>query len=102
MESYTFFLKAFLLLTEIAGGIGLIILFSYAGIMIYDEFTSRTNDLYELLLTVAVGVEYLFRGRPKSKNPYFGRHRLGEKFISDLVVEMRISPLSLCYKEELA
>ena len=98
MEAYELTLKVFLILAEIAGGIGLVVLLSYIGVMIYDEITSRTNDLYELVLTVAVGIEFLFRGRPKSKSKYNGRHRLAEKFIDDLVVEMRQEPLSLCYR----
>lgn len=102
MEAYQLALKALLILVEIAGGFGLIVLFSYLGVMVYDELTSRTNDLYELLLTVVVGIEFLFRGRPKSKTPYEGRHRVAEKFIDELVDEMRIRPGSLCYDKKLA
>lgn len=102
MESYEFFLNVFLILAEVAGGIGLILLFSYVGTMVYDEITSRTNDLYELLLTVAVGIEFFFRGRPKRKHAYRGRHRIEEAFIDDLYEEMLTRPGSLCYDEKLA
>lgn len=79
------------------------IFFAYFGVLVYDELTSRTNDLYELMLTIAVAVEYLLRGgRPKSKKVYNGRHRAAEQFIDDLVDEMRVRPGSLCYDKKLA
>lgn len=78
------------------------IFFGYFGVLVYDELTSRTNDLYELALTAAIGIEFLFRGRPKSKVEYTGRHRLAEQFIDDLVDEMRVRPGSLCYDKKLA
>lgn len=79
------------------------IVFGYVGVLVYDELTSRTNDLYELALTIAVAVEYLLRGgRPKSKSGYAGKHRLAEEFVDSLVDEMRVRPGSLCYDKKLA
>lgn len=77
-------------------------LIAYTGVLVYDELTSRTNDLYELVLTTAVAIEFLFRGRPKSNTPYNGRHRLEDRFIDDLYDEMVVRPGSLCYNEKLA
>lgn len=79
------------------------IFLAYFGVLIYDELTSRTNDFYELMLTIAVGIEYVLRGgRPKSNVEYHGRHRSAEKFIDDLVDDLRVRPGSLCYDKKLA
>lgn len=102
MEAYELVLKVFLILAEVVGGIGLIYLFSYLGTIIYDEIKSKTNDLYELFLTVTVGIEFLFRGRPKRKHEYRGRHRIEEAFIDDLYEEMLTRPGSLCYDKKLS
>lgn len=108
MELTEMIVTGLLWLLYAAGGIVGIMFVSYMGTLIYDEFKANSNDLYELLLTLAVGIEFLFRGRPKdpkkvSRRQYKGRHHIAAvKFIDELVVEMRVRPGSLCYDEKLA
>jgi hypothetical protein len=103
MESIEFLAEAFYFLLKVCGGILGIVFVSYLGVLIYDEFTSRSNELYELSLAVAVGAEYLLRGKPKKPQyEYTGRHRLDAPFISDLVIELRENPNSLCYNKTVA
>ena len=100
MEPMVFLAEAFLFLLKIVGGIAGIVFISYLGVLIYDELTSKSNELYELCLSMAVGAEFLLRGKPKKPQyEYRGRHRLDDPFISDLVVELRENPNSLCYNK---
>ena len=98
MTSIEFLAEAFYFLLKVVGGIAGIVFISYLGVLIYDELKGRSNELYELLLSVAVGAEFLLKGKPKKPQyEYRGRHRLDDPFISDLVVELRENPNSLCY-----
>jgi hypothetical protein len=100
MEPITLLLNVVLFISKVGAGIALVVVLSWIGTMVYDEIKHNSNDLYEIALSAAVGIEFLFRGRPKSAKPdYRGRHRLDDPFISDLVVEMRQLPRSLCYDD---
>lgn len=103
MEALEFLGLATLFLLKVAGvGLGIIFV-SYLGVLIYDELTGRSNELYEHSLTLAVGAEFLLNGKPKKpQTEYRGRHRLDDPFISDLVVELRERPNSLCYNKTLS
>lgn len=110
MEPMVFLAEAFLFLLKVIGGIAGIVFVSYLGVLIYDELTGRSNELYEHSLTLAVGAEFLLNGKPRKPEvigdqgeviKYHGRHRQEDPFISDLVVERREDPKSLCYNKKM-
>jgi len=101
MDSMQFLAEAFYFLLKVCGGILGIVFISYLGVLIFDELTGRSNELYEHSLTLAVGAEFLLNGRPKKPHTemYRGRHRLDDPFFTNLAVELRENPNSLCYNK---
>ena len=94
-------------LLKVAGaGLGILFI-AYLSVLIYDELKGNSNELYELWLTTMLGAEFLVNGKPaKAVDPnqpvYRGRHRIEDPFVSDLVVELRELPGSLCYNKKLS
>jgi len=107
MEPITFLLMVTFFLLKVAGaGLGILFI-AYLGVLVYDELKGNSNELYELWLTTMLGAEFLVHGKPvKAVDPnvprYHGRHRLEDPFISNLVVELREMPGSLCYNKKLS
>lgn len=99
-----------LLMLKIVGGFLGIMFISYLSTLIYDEVKIlRQKSPYEIWLAAMVGAEFLINGKPRravntnaSVVKYHGRHRQEDPFISDLVVELRENPNSLCYNKTMS
>ena len=93
-----------LVMLKVIGSVLGIMFVSYLSTLIYDEVKIlRQKSPYEIWLAAVVGAEFIVYGRPKKplvavpSVKYHGRHREADPFISDLVVELRENPNSLCY-----
>lgn len=108
MDRMVFLAEAGLLMLKFVGGFVGVIFISYLATLIYDEVQIlRQKSPYEIWLAAMVGAEFLIHGKPKkaprpSSARYHGQHRVEDTFISDLVVEMRGAPNSLCYNKTMS